>query len=53
MFDQIGIGDLVVNGKIEGIRQEQVIQIKGDFVEVFIEPRVDNDAPAFCKPQTD
>jgi hypothetical protein len=32
MINQIGVGDMVVYGKVECIRQEQVIKIKTDFV---------------------
>jgi hypothetical protein len=32
MLDQIGAGDMVVYGKVECVRQKQVIKIKADFV---------------------
>ena len=33
MIDQVRLFDMVIQGKIKGIRQEQIIQVKADFIE--------------------
>ena len=33
MINQVRLFDMVIQGKIKGIRQEQIIQVKADFIE--------------------